>query len=115
MSRIILILTLLICASPFVQARTPYNQSTDHKEIGWMDLGMDQIRDRLKDPESADFTDVFFSRSGGIAAACGYVNAKNSFGGYIGKQRFFTAGDSVPAILESDMPDFATIWNKFCQ
>jgi hypothetical protein len=45
----------------------------------------DAVRDRLKDPESARFTDVRKFPNGN---ACGWVNAKNSFGGYVGRKPF---------------------------
>ncbi|MDZ5458019.1 hypothetical protein, partial [Azohydromonas lata] len=43
------------------------------------------IKDILKDPESARFYEVRRFPNGN---ACGFVNAKNSFGGYVGKQPF---------------------------
>lgn len=42
------------------------------------------ISARLKDPDSARFTDV--SINGNVV--CGRVNAKNAFGGYVGGQPF---------------------------
>lgn len=43
----------------------------------------------LKDPESARFTGIAAARSpSGAIAVCGYVNAKNSFGGYVGAKPF---------------------------
>jgi hypothetical protein len=115
MKKFIIIIILGISVSDNSYAKTPYNKALDQKEIAWMDLGVEQIRQKLKDPDSAEFSDVFFSKSGGVPAACGYVNAKNALGGYIGKQRFFTSGERVPVILESQMSDFSLIWNKFCQ
>lgn len=45
---------------------------------------------QLKDPESAQFRDVKFKSTGesGSWNMCGYVNAKNAFGGYVGFTRF---------------------------
>ena len=40
------------------------------------------IRERLKDPQSAIFTWPDFIEGG--KTYCGYVNSKNSFGGYVG-------------------------------
>ncbi|MCB1514360.1 MAG: hypothetical protein H6876_09960 [Hyphomicrobiaceae bacterium] len=51
------------------------------------------VSSQLKDPESARYTD-FRARKvimpGGKVAyqVCGYVNSKNSFGGYVGKTPF---------------------------
>jgi len=45
---------------------------------------------QLKDPESAQFRDVKFKKAGDAGSwhMCGYVNAKNAFGGYVGFKRF---------------------------
>ena len=43
------------------------------------------VRDRLKDPNSAQFSNVKVVEG----LVCGEVNAKNSFGGYAGRQRFW--------------------------
>lgn len=46
---------------------------------------------QLKDPESAQFRDVKFKKApeSGSWHMCGYVNAKNAFGGYVGFSRFY--------------------------
>lgn len=46
----------------------------------------DAIRGSLRDPESARFT--WPPYVDGVDLYCGYVNAKNSFGGYVGDTRF---------------------------
>ena len=45
-----------------------------------------QVRESLKDPDSARFGEMSNSEDGAIA--CGTVNAKNGFGGYTGDQTF---------------------------
>lgn len=59
------------------------------------------VRSRLKDPASAVFSEL---RILGNERVCGYVNAKNSFGGYTGNTRFVSfygavtyIGDEKPA------------------
>lgn len=51
----------------------------------------DGVRSRLKDPLSAQFSDFISAggTQGGVIYVCGKVNAKNSFGGYTGFQRFY--------------------------
>ena len=45
----------------------------------------------LKDPDSAKFSSSFNStRSANKTYVCGYVNARNSFGGYVGDKPFYT-------------------------
>lgn len=49
----------------------------------------DGVRNKLKDPESARFGKIAAGDVGGQTIVCGWVNAKNSYGGYIGMQPFF--------------------------
>lgn len=47
------------------------------------------VRDKLKDPESARFGSMVAGKdSKGFITVCGWVNAKNSFGGYTGDQPY---------------------------
>jgi hypothetical protein len=48
------------------------------------------VLSELKDPESARFSGVKLLRDkeGRVTGFCGYVNARNSFGGYAGKSYF---------------------------
>lgn len=46
------------------------------------------VRERLRDPQSAQFEDVQVSIIGDYTRVCGTVNAKNAFGGYTGRKRF---------------------------
>lgn len=70
---------------------------------------------RLKDPGSASFRGMFVSWASGVPIVCGYVNAKNSYGGYTGFKRFVAKGNEL-AFLESDMDDaeMTKTWMKFC-
>lgn len=52
------------------------------------------VKRELRDPESAQFTDVTVN----IESACGFVNSKNGYGGYAGKQPFVSVGDTVTLI-----------------
>jgi len=70
---------------------------------------------RLKDPNSADFGDVYRGSSG---AVCGSVNAKNSFGGFTGLTRFVSGGAATATFLESDrasQANFGDLWEKMCK
>lgn len=48
------------------------------------------VRSGLKDPASATFGPSMKAmlRTDGMVTVCGYVNAKNSYGGYVGMQPF---------------------------
>ena len=50
----------------------------------------------LKDPDSARFGETFnASDDGSMIHVCGIVNAKNSYGGYVGEKPFYAAGDKL--------------------
>lgn len=44
------------------------------------------VKEKLIDPESAQFSELKFYKS--TKSGCGYVNAKNQFGGFTGRKRF---------------------------
>jgi hypothetical protein len=57
----------------------------------WRRNAEQMIRNQLKDPSSAQFKDVSCIN----AVWCtGYVNAKNSFGGYVGFKKFSVTNTS---------------------
>lgn len=50
----------------------------------------DGVKVALKDPDSARFGGAFGARSSsGLVSVCGMVNARNSFGGYVGNTGFY--------------------------
>lgn len=59
---------------------------------------------KLKDAESARYTDLLKAEKGGMV--CGWVNSKNSYGGYVGFQPFFVVGDHV-MIRDASPGDFS--------
>ncbi|TIV39595.1 MAG: hypothetical protein E5V99_04385 [Mesorhizobium sp.] len=62
------------------------------------------VTESLKDPGSAMFGNIVGSISDkGVVSACGYVNAKNSYGGYAGQTPFV----GVLATNTSDQRVFA--------
>jgi hypothetical protein len=54
------------------------------------------VKEQLKDPESARFRDIKKMENGNF---CGWVNAKNSYGGYTGYQAFFVASRTKEVTL----------------
>mgnify|MGYP006929489890 CR=1 FL=1 len=64
------------------------------------------VRRVLKDPESGRFGEHRAGRGGdGILVVCGLVNAKNSYGGYVGMKPFtggFSGNEFKLAALASD-------------
>ncbi|CAH2606379.1 conserved protein of unknown function (plasmid) [Rhodovastum atsumiense] len=70
----------------------------------------DGVKDRLRDPDSAEFKNVFVrSLDENTRAVCGLINAKNGFGGRVGFTPFLVifkkSGDQAlrsPALLASE-------------
>lgn len=73
----------------------------------------DEVRSQLKDPSSAEFRNVREVRFAGTPKICGEVNAKNSYGGKNGYQRFVSWSDDIIMLEEVDR-EFAMIWSKVC-
>lgn len=69
------------------------------------------VREKLKDPASAVFSQERIVGSGVDKRVCGFVNAKNSFGGYTGNQEFVTFFGSLAYVGASDRPPPA-IWSR---
>lgn len=70
-------------------------------EQSYIDDNIKKVRDSMKDPESAQFSGIYTTRrvvdqvEQPNANVCGYVNAKNSYGGYVGKTRFLSSAGFV--------------------
>ena len=84
-------------------------------QIMWVTRTKNGVESRLKDPDSANFKDVRFYSGGPSPAVCGQVNAKNSFGGYMGFRRFIGSGEEA-VFLEDEVAanEFADAWNTLC-
>lgn len=71
------------------------------------------VAERMKDPAALQFRDVRYNPATGVA--CGQVNAKNSFGGYVGFQDFIVKGDFVLTRGEASaalQPLFDEAWRQ---
>lgn len=54
-----------------------------------VEIGEKVLRDSLKDPGSAVFESRYVKSSSNDGFVCGTVNAKNSYGGYVGKRNYY--------------------------
>ncbi|WP_051531718.1 hypothetical protein [Sphingomonas sp. URHD0057] len=61
------------------------------------------VKAELKDADSAKFRDL--RPMDGKGGVCGWVNAKNSYGGYIGFSVFYFSSDGKVAILPPDVSE----------
>lgn len=95
-----------------------YDKATDAAHIMMMSNAMDAIRQRLRDPQSAEFRNVHLATgSTGVTVTCGEVNAKNGFGGYSGFVGFISNGGALSS-LASDFKngkEFLKSWKQLCQ
>lgn len=65
------------------------------------------VREELFDGDSARFENVVVSRSEtGKVQVCGWVNAKNRYGAYVGPERFLVDGNRVAGIGAAAPPEF---------
>lgn len=108
-------------APPNLEAETAKAQSSPlndrTKQIAWIEISKDAVRNRLKDPRSAQFRNVVFhAYQGTTPVVCGEVNATNSYGGYSGYQGFIASGETL-VFIESDFQagEFAKSWNEMCR
>lgn len=60
---------------------------------------------KLKDPESARFGPLMATGTGNELEICGWVNAKNSFGGYTGFELYYIKSEAghLRAFVEKDI------------
>ena len=52
-------------------------------------FGESLVRQTLKDPDSAKFNSFYRQFGDGVGYVCGIVNAKNSYGGYVGNRNYY--------------------------
>jgi hypothetical protein len=79
-------------------------------------LGEQTIRSTLKDPDSGVFTESEGRLKDGKHIACGYVNAKNSFGAMAGTSPWLVIVETKTAMIETEQNQgkFSPLWNKYC-
>jgi len=78
-----------------------------------------KVGEELKDGDSAKYKDVRIVVSeDGTKNACGYVNSKNSYGGYTGFSKFVAIGLEFPMFeteRDKETGVFESVtWKKFC-
>jgi hypothetical protein len=63
--------------------------------VAWLPVHQveSKVRIALKDPDSAKFMNVTYNPK--TSAGCGFVNAKNSMGGYIGMTHFVATSEGA--------------------
>lgn len=69
------------------------------------------VLEGLKDPDSAKFNNVRLVKYLEGSVVCGEINAKNSYGGYVGYRQFVGGIDDASIIKIESNPDYADITN----
>lgn len=112
-SYLLIVLLFFVTYACSKETRAPI--SIENQDAVRIDQMHRAVKLRLKDPDSAEFKGSAVYRASGAPVVCGYVNAKNSFGGYTGWEEFI--GGNGIVIMENDMKnaqEFAKSWNKLC-
>lgn len=68
----------------------------------------------FKDPDSAQFRNIVIRDSGKRRAVCGEVNAKNSYGGYVGYRAFYVIEGDSKALIKRDDPIMDRLVDLVC-
>lgn len=74
------------------------------------------IKSQLKDPYSAQFENIYIGKTeNNLPVVCGEVNAKNSYGAYVGRKKFyyFETSDKPMLGMESELA-FNVLHEVFC-
>lgn len=69
--------------------------SAQHGDDRMVSASLDYIRQNMKDPDSTNFRNVFIREFAGGRVVCGEVNAKNSYGAYVGFRKFVANPENV--------------------
>lgn len=106
-------LTMLSCALSLAACGDGEATRQSVKDDQLIFYAEEQVRQRLRDPGSAEFTGIRVSHKAGVPAICGRVNSHNAFGGMAGPERFISGGATA---LESDMApgEFDVSWGQLC-
>lgn len=84
------------------------------REQALVEVAKEVVRGKLKDPGSAEFSQVSVARYMGVPVVCGRVNARNGFGGYGGRMHFVSGGTQGTTFVDEEVEDFAKAWNTLC-
>jgi hypothetical protein len=87
----------------------------DGTRLTWEEVAKDMVRKELRDPDSAQFSDVRVIEASSELpkAICGKINSRNGFGGMAGWQRFIV---TETAIIETPQleHEFSMTWISLC-
>jgi len=115
-------LGLLVLLFGFFLVKETVSPSNISESPSWaIDKGKESLEAHLKDPRSVEYGDVWAGRfkgnpeAKGFLVACGYFNARNSFGGMNGQSRFI--GSAANMVLTDELPGgemMEMAWQQAC-
>lgn len=90
-------------------------QLAKENEFMWMEAAKLVVDEQLRDPETAEYTDMVVYPGSDTTATviCGRVNSRNGFGGKTGAQRFISGG-TVMIEEQFTAEQMQTAWDTFC-
>ncbi len=87
-----LVIFLIRCQANNSGINKIFPASEETKELAYIAIQQGFIKAKLKDPDSARFSNTFVSKISGVPVVCGLVSARNGFGGYSEPQLFVSSG-----------------------
>jgi hypothetical protein len=93
------------------QAAAPQISASSKADAAEIEKSKTIVGKLLKDPYSAVYSDIFVNRKF-EPTVCGFVNSKNSYGAYVGRQRFYARGEV--AGVDTGLPDWEMNWIRYC-
>ena len=86
----------------------------DNEDDDFVKASINGIKKMVKDPDSIQFRNVFISTSK-LQTLCGEINAKNSYGGFVGFRRFYYTGRAGLDEIENPGDSiFSGMYPKMC-
>jgi Na+-translocating ferredoxin:NAD+ oxidoreductase RnfG subunit len=86
----------------------PKPPAVEQPRPDYFDKAKQAVIRTLRDPESAKFGELFNSKNNSNVV-CGYVNARNGYGGYTGMERFIYFIDKDKLFSQMPYPDTRTV------
>jgi len=99
------------------EAKREARKDRTNRESVYIARHRERMRSRLKDPDSAEFRDVFVSYKDAELTqpvVCGELNAKNAFGGFTGYKKFLAGGSLQVSEEDMEWNEFVELWNGVC-
>lgn len=82
--------------------------------FGFKAAEVERLRNALRDPESARFSDAFVAGAKPRYFVCGSVNQKGEAGGFVGRRRFIVAPTFKATEPEVDGDVMDELWAALC-